>query len=115
MPVSAGAPHGLAARTSSGVGPVMRLPKTQPTGKLAVLVEVTAVSGTTPSLTVEVLWGMTPTGTFVAASPADALPALTTAGGVVKVFDAKAPFYRLSYTIAGTTPSVTFRADSMAY
>ena len=115
MPVSAGTPHGSAARTASGLGPVMRLPKTQPTGKLSVLVEVTAISGTTPSLTVEVLWGMTSTGTFVSASPADVLPALTATGGVVKTFDSKAPFYRLSYAIAGTTPSVTFRADSMAY
>ncbi|WP_020385929.1 hypothetical protein [Kribbella catacumbae] len=75
---------------------------------LNVLVNVTAVSGTTPSLAVEVEWFDEANAAWAKASPGDTFTAITAAGGVVKQFVAKAARYRVAWAITGTTPSFTF-------
>ena len=79
---------------------------------LSVLVDVTAASGTGPSLTVNVEWSHDGTNWFTA-DPADAFTALTAAGKRTKVFQVKGLVARLNYTIAGTTPSFTFSATAL--
>lgn len=74
---------------------------------IALLVDVTAVSGTSPSLTVNVEW--TDDGsTWFVSDPADAFTAITAADKKAKVFTVKGTAARLNYTISGTTPSLTF-------
>lgn len=73
---------------------------------LDVLVNVSAVSGTTPSATFSVQWSMDGT-TWAAASPADSFTAITAAIQVVQRFTSKAPYWRLAWTVSGTTPSFT--------
>ena len=67
---------------------------------------VTAVSGTSPSITFSVQWS-DDGSTFEPASPADAFTAMTGTGGVVERFTVKGAFYRLAWTVSGTTPSFT--------
>lgn len=74
-----------------------------------VFVDVTAVSGTTPSMTVNVEWSFDGASWFPAQA-ADSFTAITATGKVVKRFDVKGTKYRLNNTISGTTPSFTFSA-----
>ena len=83
-------------------------------GRLAVTLSITAASGTLPTLAASVQWSANGT-TFYDANPADTLPVQTGVGGVVQVFDIKAAFYRIAYTIGGTTPSFTFSASALTY
>lgn len=77
-------------------------------GELSVLLEVTAVSGTTPSLTVSVEWSNDAVDWFTPET-ADAFNAITAAATRrTKEFDIKARYYRVVWTITGTTPSFTF-------
>jgi hypothetical protein len=78
---------------------------------VGVLLNVSAASGTTPSLVLSVEWSFDG-ATFVAADPADALAALAAAGGAVKLVKVKAPQMRVRWTITGTTPSFTFSVDT---
>lgn len=77
---------------------------------LSVLLNVTAATGTTPSLTVEVQWSHDGTNFASAATP-DTFTAVTAAGNVAKSFQVKGRFARLAYTVTGTTPSFTFSAS----
>lgn len=79
---------------------------------LSVLVDVTAASGTSPTLTVNVEWTNNGTDWFIA-DPADSFTALTAAGKRTKVFTVKGTGARLNYTIGGTTPSFTFSAHAI--
>lgn len=79
---------------------------------LDVLVSVTAVSGTSPSMTVNVEWTNDGSTWFVA-DPADAFTAITATGNKVKQFAVKGLSARLNYAISGTTPSFTFAASSV--
>jgi hypothetical protein len=77
-----------------------------------VLINVTAVSGTSPSMTVNVEWshdGLT----WFKGDPADAFTAITATGAVCKQFATKGLYARLNCTISGTTPSFTFAAYSV--
>lgn len=76
---------------------------------LNLLVDVTASSGTTPTLDLTVEWSMDGTN-FGAAQAADSFTQFTATGRAFKQFSIKAPFYRLVWTIGGTTPSFTFSA-----
>lgn len=76
--------------------------------KLNLVVNVTAVSGTTPTLDVTVEWSHDGGTTWATADPADSFTQVTTAVAKVKQFTVKTPTYRLRWTIAGTTPSFTF-------
>lgn len=81
---------------------------------LNLLVEVTASSGTTPTLDFTVEWSMDGTN-FGVGQAADSFTQITAATvRVAKQFAVKAPFYRLVWTIAGTTPSFTFQATRYA-
>lgn len=87
-----------------------------PTGKglnLNVLVNVTARSGTTPTLDLSVEWSMDGTN-FAPGQPADTFTQITATGSAVKSFAIKAPFFRLVWAIGGTTPSFTFDATRYA-
>jgi len=79
---------------------------------LSVILNVTAVSGTTPSLTVEVQWSNDGT-TFVSAGTPDTFTAITAAGTAQKSMTVKGRYVRLKYTVSGTTPSFTF--DALGY
>lgn len=79
---------------------------------LSVLLHAGSVTGTTPSLTVEVQWSNDGT-TFVSATTPDNFTAITAAGSALKSFTAKARYARLLYTVTGTTPS--FALDATAY
>jgi hypothetical protein len=74
---------------------------------LSLLLDVTAASGTTPSMTVNVEWSMDGIA-FAPAETADTFTAVTATGRKVKTFSVKAPSFRVVWTISGTTPSFTF-------
>lgn len=76
---------------------------------VSIMIDATAVSGTTPSMTVNVEWSHDATNWFVA-DPADAFTAITVASKKVKQFAVKGLYARLNNTIAGTSPSFTFSA-----
>lgn len=97
------------AKTATGQSAAVRTP--QGALRLAVKLEVSAVSGTTPNLTPTVEWSSDGTN-FAKGDPADAMTALTATGNVVKDFAVKAEFFRLVWTITGTTPSFTFLATA---
>lgn len=79
---------------------------------VSLLVDVTVVSGTTPTLVVSVQWS-NDGATWVDADPADAFTSVNATGRKVKTFDRKATQYRVVWTIAGTTPSFTFSVTEM--
>lgn len=72
-----------------------------------VLLDVTAVSGTTPSLVIGVQWS-TDGSTWFDADPADVMTAVTAVGRKTKGFNVKGSWARITWTITGTTPSFTF-------
>lgn len=94
-----------AARTTSGTADMGGFPFMFE--ELIVYVDATAVSGTTPSLTVtyqsspdNVNWYDNTLGTAIT----------TTGKQIIKVPTCAGNFGRLSYAITGTTPSFTFSA-----
>lgn len=96
------------ARTVTGNSGALPCPKAL---NLSILIEVTAQSGTAPTLDLSVEWSMDGTN-FGAAQTADAFTQITTTTPTraVKSFSVKAPYYRLVWTIGGTSPSYTFSA-----
>lgn len=80
--------------------------------ELAVMLDVTAVTGTSPSMTVSIQWSQNGTDWFTA-DPADTFTAITAATKVTKLFTIKGLYARLNYAITGTTPSFTFSAHSI--
>ena len=97
-----------AARTTSGNSGAIPCPKAF---NLAVGVNVTAATGTTPSLALSVEWSHDGVTFLTIDGAADTFTAITTTGTALKVFAVKAPFWRLSWAITGTTPSFTFTAS----
>jgi hypothetical protein len=97
-----------AARTTTGQSAAVQAQGRQ----VAVEVDVTAVSGSTPSMTLTVEWSDDNGTTWFLADPPDTFTALTAAGKRVKEFDVKAPYFRTVWTISGTTPSFTFAVDA---
>lgn len=81
---------------------------------LAVLADVTVVSGTSPSMTLSVEWSQDGGTTFGQADPADAFTAITAAATKAKTFAVKGNSYRIVWTITGTTPSFTFSIRAQA-
>lgn len=77
-------------------------------GQLVLGVNVTAASGTTPSMTLSVEWSHDGGATWSQADPADTFTAITAAAVKVKSFAVKSDVYRIVWTITGTTPSFTF-------
>ena len=96
-----------AARTTSGNSGQVTVEG--PT--FGVMLNVTAVSGTTPSMTLSIEWS--PDGvTWYPGETADAFTAITATGARAKAFPVKGPYARASWAITGTTPSFTFVATS---
>jgi hypothetical protein len=77
--------------------------------KIAVMINATVVTGTGPSMTVNVEWS-NDNVTWYSADPVDAFTPITAAATKVKIFDVKGLYGRLNCTISGTTPSFTFAA-----
>ncbi len=99
------------ARTATGQSSAIYLSPISE--NLAILVDVTAVSGTTPSCTFSVEWSNDGTNFAQVDTTADAFAALTAAGKKVKTFPVKGLYARLVWTISGTTPSFTFSASGV--
>lgn len=77
---------------------------------VALHLNVTAASGTSPTLDVSLEWSVNGTD-WNTAQPVDSLTQVTGVSAVVKRFDVKGSFLRVKYVIAGTTPSFTFSAN----
>jgi hypothetical protein len=74
---------------------------------LSVFLDLTATSGTSPSLVLEVQWSMDGS-TWASAEPSDAFDPLTAPVAVVRNFTVKAPYFRISITVTGSnTPTFT--------
>jgi len=76
--------------------------------QVSVELVATPVTGTTPSATFSVQWS--DDGTNFAALAADTFPAITTAGNYVQSFAVKGQYFKLAWTVTGTTPSFTVTA-----
>jgi len=98
-----------AAKTTTGQTGTLRLGLIV---QLNILANVTAVSGTTPTLTLSVEWSHNAGTTWFKADPADAFTQITATGAVTKQFATKAEWFRVVWTIGGTTPSFTFTLDT---
>lgn len=97
-----------AARTTTGNSGALACEKGL---NLNLLVEVTASAGTTPTLDLTIEWSMDGTN-FGALQAAESFSQITAATvRRFQQFPVKAPFFRLVWTIAGTTPSFTFQAS----
>lgn len=95
----------LAAGTTNSASQSAPLAGTA-TMTVAIEVNVTAIAGTSPSLATTVQWSADGT-TWADASPADAFPAITAVGATVMAFTVKGLYYRMAYTLTGTTPTAT--------
>jgi hypothetical protein len=94
-----------AARTSTGNSGALAL------GDQSVLdleVNVSAVSGTTPSLALSVLWSNDGTNFGAPDGGGDTFAAITVTGTVAKQLTVKGLYCQIVWTITGTTPSFTF-------
>ena len=75
-------------------------------GTVSLLINVSAVSGTTPTLDCTVEWSNDGT-TWAVADTADSFAQITAAKTTTKAFTSKGLFLRVRGTIGGTTPSFT--------
>jgi hypothetical protein len=100
-----------AARTATGQGSGVLIDTKAE--NLAVMVNVTAVSGTSPSCTFSVEWSNDGGATWAVGDAADAFTAITATGNKVKSFAVKGLMARLVWTISGTTPSFTFSSSGV--
>ena len=74
---------------------------------VAVTLNVTAVSGTTPSATFEIQWSHDGVNWAVADGTPDTFAAVTAAKNLCKQVTVKGALARLAWTVTGTTPSFT--------
>lgn len=75
--------------------------------KVHLTADCTARSGVTPTLDLEVEWSHDGTN-WSSAQPADTFTEITAVSAATKTFDVKAPLYRVTWDVGGTTPSFTF-------
>ena len=102
----------LAARSLSGAN-TTQSPGVQVQGAVdwvAIQVNVTAMAGTSPNLTLSLQWSQDDGATWADAdaSAADSFTAITAAGKVVKRFQKKGDLFRLKEVFTGTTPTATY-------
>lgn len=95
-----------AAQTASGSSGPLALADGE--GILNLQVTVSAVSGTTPSLALAVLWSNDGTNFGAPDGGGDTFTAITAAGTVAKQVQAKGLFAQITWTLTGTSPSFTF-------
>lgn len=98
-----------AARTTSGNAGAV---PSGPYGTLRLTLDITAVSGTTPSMTVTI--ETSPDGTTNWTTIGTPFAAQTGVANIRKVVTGADRFVRASYTITGTTPSFTFSVTGVA-
>ena len=72
------------------------------------------MTGTTPSMTVSVQWSNDGVNFSDNDSAVDAFGAITAAKNTVKQFPIKGRWFRVVYTITGTTPSFTLTASAFS-
>lgn len=110
-----------AARTTTGNSGSVDTPRVlsqgqlTPADALVLQVDVTAASGTSPTMDLTVEWSFDGT-TFAKGDPADSMTQVTGVanGKLAKSFTVKGLYYRIVWTIAGTSPSFTFSVDDLA-
>lgn len=110
MPAGSARIDASAARTTTGTGGTITIDAMA--GRVTVLVNVTASSGTTPNMVVGLDWSLDGT-TWFPADPTDVMTAITANGTAAKTFQVKGKFARTKWTITGTTPSFTFTTDAL--
>lgn len=94
-----------AARTTSGNSGALALSG----GSVIDLeVNVSAVSGTSPSMALEVQWSDDGTNFGSVDGTKDTFAAITATGTVVKQLQVKGLYMQINWAITGTTPSFTF-------
>lgn len=80
----------------------------------SILISVTAVSGTAPTLTPAVQWSDNGGTTWYGSDPADVFTTISAVGNVVKTFQVRGTSMRLTWPLpGGTTPSLTFAASAV--
>jgi hypothetical protein len=77
---------------------------------LNVFVNVTAQSGTTPTMDLRIDWSLDGTNWYNVADSFTQIGAVT--GSFFKQVQVKAPYYRLVWTLGGTSPNYTFSSDA---
>jgi hypothetical protein len=96
-----------AAITASGTSAPIPVPLGH---NVAVTVNATAVTGTTPSATFEVQWSHDGVNWASADGTADSFSAITGVKSLAKQVTVKGTLMRLSWVVSGTTPSFTTSA-----
>jgi len=95
-----------AARTATGNSGA--LTTNGANGVLDLEINVTAVSGTSPSMALEVQWSDDGTNFGSVDGTKDTFAAITASGTVVKQLQVKGLYAQIVWTLTGTTPSFTF-------
>src|SRR5688572_8225414 len=99
-----------AARTTSSETSALTI--TPGATALNLLLDITAVTGTSPTLDVAIEWSFDGGTTWAPADTADTFAQRTAAAKRAKQFTVKAGTYRIVWTIGGTaTPTFTFSAS----
>jgi hypothetical protein len=101
-----------AARTvtgSSGAIPVGSGPAT-----IELELEVTAASGTSPTLVLSIQWSVDGVNFGNNDGTADAFASVAAVGNVTKNIPVRAPYMQITWTIGGTSPSFTFAVADAA-
>lgn len=73
-------------------------------GPVSCHVAVTAVSGTTPTLTVSLQWSWN-NSTWITATADETFAAFTAAGAALLTVPSRAPYVRAAWAVTGGTPS----------
>lgn len=100
-----------ASRTASGNSGALAL--SDAGQKVSFVLNVTAQSGTTPTLDVSVEWSNDKGTTFIAPSTAIAFTQVGAATGseLIGPFDVQGDHYRVVWTLGGGSPDYTFSVD----
>jgi hypothetical protein len=102
-----------AARTASGNSGSLAV-REESDDRLSLLLSVTAVAGTGPTLDVSVEWSHDGGVTFAAADPPDSFAQVIATGNKIESYTIKAAHYRVVWTLGGTAPSFTFSVSEYA-
>ena len=101
-----------AARTVTGSSAAIAVGSGAATLELEV--EVTASSGTSPTMALGVSWSDDGVNFGANDTTADAFASITTTGNVTKSVPVRAPYMQLTWTLGGTSPSFTFSVIDVA-
>ena len=104
--------HPSTARTVTGNGATFGVADMGQ--QVSLLVNVTAVSGTAPTLLMGVQWSHDGGVNWADSDVAETFVSITAVKVTVKQIFIKGPHVRLTWVIAGTTPSFTFAVTAFA-